>query len=161
MFLINSPPHVIRCDLTLLQGRAYCKLRPAFLPSSLVISCLDCLGILYHPTCVWSEYELYKDKFRGFSWHQNYENHSSRGNHSWSSLFIMMTDLPIITFWPKPEHVTLSTYILSTLSHIPMCYPITLYIRAGILTSNPSTPRVRVSLRSRLTLRRWTLRRKP
>ncbi len=160
MFLINSPPHVIRCGPTLLQGRAYCKLRPAFLPSSLIISCLDCLGILYHPTCVWSGYELYKDKFRGFSWHQNYENHSSRGNHFWSSLFTWRR-ICLSPLSDKSEHVALSTHILSTLSHIPMCYPITLYIRAGILTSNPSIPRFREDLRSRLTLRRWTLRRNP
>ena len=52
------------------------------------------------------------------------------------------------------HNLVLSTQILNGLSHIPMRHRITEYIGAGILTSYPSTPRFRVSLRSRLTLRR-------
>jgi hypothetical protein len=52
------------------------------------------------------------------------------------------------------HNLAFSTHILSGLSHIPMRYRITECIGAGILTSYPSTPRFRVSLRSRLTLRR-------
>ena len=41
------------------QGKAYPEVTPAFMPSSLFISCLDRLGILYLPTCVRSRYGLH------------------------------------------------------------------------------------------------------
>ena len=141
------------------MGRAYPEVTPAILPSSLSISYLDCLGILYLPTSVWSEYELRIHKFSGFSWHRNDKNNSSRENPSWSSLTLTKTDLPVSARPINRTSLTLSTHILSELLQISMRYHITAYIRAGILTSNPSALRFRINLRSRLTLRRWTLRR--
>lgn len=58
MFLLNSRPHLFRCGHALLRGEPYPEVTVAFLPSSLVISCLDCLGILYQPTGVRSRYGL-------------------------------------------------------------------------------------------------------
>lgn len=72
MFLVNSPPHVIRCALILIRealSRSYGRFFAEFLISSL----LDRLGVLHLPTCVGSGYGLFKSKFRGFSWHQNYK----------------------------------------------------------------------------------------
>ncbi len=63
-------------------GRAYCELTPADLPSSLIISYLDRLGILYLPTSVRSEYGLLIHKFSGFSWHRNDKNNSPRRDPS-------------------------------------------------------------------------------
>ena len=142
------------------MGRAYPEVTPAILPSSLSISYLDCLSILYFPTSVWSEYELCIHKFSGFSWHRNDKNNSSRGNPSWLSLTSTKTDLPVSACPINRTCLTLSTpHILAGLLQITMRYHITAYIGARILTSYPSAFRFRKNLRSRLTLRRWTLRR--
>ena len=57
------------------------------------------------------------------------------------------------------QNLTFSTQILNELLQIPMRYHITEYTSTGILTSHPSMYHFWYHLRSRLTPRRWTLRR--
>ena len=162
MFLINSPPHIIRCGPTLLWGRAYLEITPAILPSSLSISYLDCLGILYLPTCVWSGYGLLNHTFSGFSAPELWESFIRRILPDQAQFEIKSGFAYSLLPRQVGDHLAISTHhILGKISHIPMRHHITDSIGAGILTCNPSLTTFRCEVRSRLTLRRWTLRRNP
>lgn len=138
MFLINSPPHHVRCALHCCRetlSRSYGR----FFAEFLIPSYLDRLSILNLPTSVCSRYGLLYNKFRGFSRHQSYEN-----KQSCDYLLIRLTIRCFWIFLETPSSLRMNRFVFSTpilkkLSHIPMRYPVTYTIGAGILTSFPST----------------------
>ena len=149
MFLINSPPHIFSCAPRFSPREGLIpKLRPLIcqVPYPLVVSIVLVFSTILQVFDLGTSYTYIS--LVGFLDIETMRIIQSENILSDQAHF----DKGGFTY--LYTSLTLSTPILSGLSHISMCYHITAYIGAGILTSYPSTLLFRRSLRSRLTLRR-------